>query len=115
MTDRFQREWINDQERRESEKQAIEKEKAKKKQTKTVTPAKVRLPKKQVLVDKDPKTLFKMTKFVRVGPKISCWRNEYQAADGGLTPLDDFNEMRGALEDERELERRDRNVRFVEA
>ncbi|KAJ3334158.1 hypothetical protein HDU76_008620 [Blyttiomyces sp. JEL0837] len=74
MTDVYQREWIEEQERRVQEKQTREKEKAKTKQTKTVTPAKVPLPKKQVLVDKDPKTLFKMSKFKSAGPKITSWR-----------------------------------------
>ena len=81
MTDQYQREWIDSQERRAAERQALEKvilttiilddfnltvisqEKARRKQSKTVKPAKVTLPKKKVLVDKDPKSLFRMSKF----------------------------------------------------
>jgi predicted Rossmann fold nucleotide-binding protein DprA/Smf involved in DNA uptake len=71
MTDQYQREWIEEHESKIAEKQALEKEKAKKKQTKTVTPAKKKLPKKATIVDKDPKSLFKMSKFTAIGPKIS--------------------------------------------
>ncbi|KAJ3411778.1 hypothetical protein HDV05_001736 [Chytridiales sp. JEL 0842] len=125
MTDRYQREWIDEQERRQAEQQALSKEKAKKKQTKTVTPRKVPLPKKQVLVDKDPKTLFKMARFLKVGSKISSWSGVGEqvkmaaemmrnpTAGVRLEPLENMGEMKSALEEEQEEIQK--NVRFVEA
>ncbi|KAJ1558445.1 hypothetical protein HK405_013669 [Cladochytrium tenue] len=74
MTDIYQREWVKDQEKKATERQEREKEKAKKKHTTTVTPAKVPLPKKILLVDKDPYTLFKLSRFARAGPRIDSWR-----------------------------------------
>ncbi|KAJ3333845.1 hypothetical protein HDU76_002566 [Blyttiomyces sp. JEL0837] len=71
MTDVYQREWIEEHDRKVQDKQSREKEKAKSKQTKTVTPVKVTIPKKQ---DQDPKTLFKMSKFQTASPKITSWR-----------------------------------------
>ncbi|KAI8851866.1 hypothetical protein BC829DRAFT_99044 [Chytridium lagenaria] len=74
MTDVYQREWIEDQEKREKERETVERERTKRKQTKTVTPAKVSLPKKILLIDKDPNTLFKLSKFQKRKPKISSLR-----------------------------------------
>ncbi|KAJ3118974.1 hypothetical protein HDU96_005211 [Phlyctochytrium bullatum] len=74
MTDVYQRQWVEEQEKRAKEREVIEKERAKRKQTKTVTPAKVPLPKKILLVDKDPKTLFKLSKFTHAQPKIDARR-----------------------------------------
>ncbi|KAJ3209010.1 hypothetical protein HDU67_006425 [Dinochytrium kinnereticum] len=74
MTDAYQREWIEDQEKREKERETSERERAKRKQNKTITPAKVALPKKVLLIDKDPKDLFKLSKFQKAQPKISSLR-----------------------------------------
>ncbi|KAJ3105079.1 hypothetical protein HDU97_008483 [Phlyctochytrium planicorne] len=74
MTDTYQRDWIEEQEKRAKERDLVERERAKRKQTKTVTPAKVSLPKKALMIDKDPKSLFKLSKFQKVEPKISSSR-----------------------------------------
>lgn len=77
MTDEYQQNWITEQEKRIAREQQQEKEKTKKKQTKSVSPAKVALqPKKRSIVDKDPKSLFKMSKFASLGPKTSSWRQQ---------------------------------------
>ncbi|KAI8622264.1 hypothetical protein BC830DRAFT_1089895 [Chytriomyces sp. MP71] len=86
MTDKFQREWIETTERRNNEKAHQDKERAIKKQTKTVTPCKIAIPKKLLLVDKDPKSLFKMSKFLKQGPKITSWRGEDAVKHAFVTP-----------------------------
>ncbi|KAI9329393.1 hypothetical protein DFJ73DRAFT_631387 [Zopfochytrium polystomum] len=89
MTDQYQQEWIMEQEKRNFDILQEEKQKAKKKQTKTVTPAKVPLPKRPLLVDKDPRSLFKLSRFTdprRVAAKIVSWR---EIEDGAFAPIQD--------------------------
>ncbi|KAJ3084885.1 hypothetical protein BCR33DRAFT_713874 [Rhizoclosmatium globosum] len=80
MTDKYQREWINAEAKRNAAQAAQEKERLKKKTLATPQQRKTDImeskPKKVLLVDKDPKTLFKMSKFLKQGPKISSWRDD---------------------------------------
>ncbi|KAJ3090871.1 hypothetical protein HK102_002418 [Quaeritorhiza haematococci] len=80
LTDKYQREWINEQEKKRAEEAEKELQKMKKKIHKTVTPRQVS--KKEptagpaATVKKDPKTLFKISKFTKAGPRISSWRDD---------------------------------------
>ncbi|KAI9350338.1 hypothetical protein BDR26DRAFT_915233 [Obelidium mucronatum] len=81
MTDKYQREWIAQEVKRNAMSTQHEKKRLKKKTLATPSQRRSDImenkPKKLLLVDKDPKTLFKMTKFLSQGPKISSWRNEF--------------------------------------
>ncbi|KAJ3022549.1 UNVERIFIED_CONTAM: hypothetical protein HDU68_009052 [Siphonaria sp. JEL0065] len=74
------REWIAQEVKRNALSTQQEKERLKKKILTTPAQRKSDIleskPKKVLLVDKDPKTLFKMSKFLSQGPKISSWRND---------------------------------------
>ncbi|KAJ3199230.1 hypothetical protein HDU82_000618, partial [Entophlyctis luteolus] len=89
MTDKYQREWIAGEAKRNLTIAQQQKDRLKKNiQT---SPAAVRnqqknekVNKRVLIVDKDPKTLFKISKFLKQGPKISSWRrNEQTLAAGG--------------------------------
>ncbi|KAJ3130561.1 hypothetical protein HK100_007989 [Physocladia obscura] len=80
MTDKYQREWIQ----AEAKRNALKKKSLTSKTRKILagggsnTTSKAIIndkPKRILIVDKDPKTLFKMSKFLKQGPKISSWRN----------------------------------------
>ncbi|KAJ3069935.1 hypothetical protein HDU98_007028 [Podochytrium sp. JEL0797] len=78
MTDKYQREWIAQETKRNTQTAQQEKDRLKKKTLATPSQRKSDIlenkPKKTLLVDKNPKTLFKMSKFLKQGPKISSWR-----------------------------------------
>ncbi|KAJ3187630.1 hypothetical protein HK101_009286 [Irineochytrium annulatum] len=87
MSDVYQREWIEEQELKAKEQEDLDKiimhiyspvtqEKTRRKHNKIVAPKPRYVPKKVTLPEKDTKTLFKLSKFQEVPPKISCWRED---------------------------------------
>ncbi|KAL2912292.1 hypothetical protein HK105_208207 [Polyrhizophydium stewartii] len=123
MTDLYQREWLEQVERKQMEKTQLDKvrgwrnvracdeataadgdwclargvqEKAvKKMNSKTAVPRQQALPKPKSALDKDPKTLFKMSKFQKVAPKIVSHRPEDDPAITGISPLPPPSKMAG--------------------
>ncbi|KAJ3238895.1 hypothetical protein HDU81_006906 [Chytriomyces hyalinus] len=85
MTDKFQREWIAAESRRNADHLRLEKERRRghhhhHRPNNSKTHAKDADSSAQqprvLIVDKDPRTLFKMSKFLSKGPKIQCWRGD---------------------------------------
>ncbi|KAI8923514.1 hypothetical protein BC831DRAFT_552102 [Entophlyctis helioformis] len=74
MTDKFQREWIDQHEHRAHEKTRHEDDKTAKKLPSRIAPLQHSPPKPKSALDKDPKTLFKMSKFLKVPPKVVSHR-----------------------------------------
>ncbi|KAJ3055665.1 hypothetical protein HK097_009783 [Rhizophlyctis rosea] len=96
MTDKYQREWMEEQQREESERAAREKEKKRgKKGLQPDIASKSKSTRKMQTVSSpldnpltDPSTLFKLSKFKKVGPTISSYR---EASDPAMTPCDPNN------------------------
>ncbi|KAI8814144.1 hypothetical protein BJ742DRAFT_786565 [Cladochytrium replicatum] len=79
MSDDYQREWVQEQERRSIERAKAEKKKLAKAVTTKKTVKAAPLP-----IEKDVKTLFKMSKFRSKDAKISCWRD---GSDPAIAPI----------------------------
>lgn len=75
MTDFYQREWMEEQDRR-YQKEVKEKEKTRRKNIHKSVESRLHKPiKHQTIFERDVSTLFKMSKFKNVPAAISCWRN----------------------------------------
>ncbi|TPX55117.1 hypothetical protein PhCBS80983_g05591 [Powellomyces hirtus] len=87
MTDRYQREWLVQQEKRLAEASRAPKKLKSWELSKTSTHSKSNTPKTFPICERDPKTLWKMSKFSSVPAHLSTWRDASDpalqfAADG---------------------------------
>ncbi|KAJ3126795.1 hypothetical protein HK098_007088 [Nowakowskiella sp. JEL0407] len=81
MTDTFQREWIEEQQKAENERNKLEKQKRKQTKPHLIKPHQPPArPKFVPIAERDVSNLFKMSKFKSVDPKITCWRENDDVA-----------------------------------
>ncbi|KAI9104738.1 hypothetical protein DFS34DRAFT_690984 [Phlyctochytrium arcticum] len=81
MTDKYQREWLEEQEKLENERaQASMKVKVKKRHHKAVQPRPQPGLLSNPIAERDPWTLWKMSKFDKVGPHLNTWRESEDPA-----------------------------------
>ncbi|KAH6562380.1 hypothetical protein BASA62_009224 [Batrachochytrium salamandrivorans] len=89
MTDQYQREWLKQLNDKQEEQESLQKAKAiKKMSAKKYVPREPVVAKPKLMVEKDTKTLFKLSKFKNVPSKIVSHRSENDPAMAGILGVD---------------------------